>query len=241
MQIVKLLSHLLDYPAAHLQDHRASILAVIDESPLSEERRQALRAFVQQQTERDLTDWQCEYDGLFERGRSLSLHLFEHVHGEARDRGQAMVDLLHQYREAGLDIAERELPDYIPLYLEFLCTQGDDNIQAGLAEVAHILATLACRLEQRGSNYQAVLHALLELSQVEVELSSLRDQLGQEKPDYTQEALDKVWEEEMVTFGPGAANDACSTEQSKPSESQRRDQHIPVNWVADATRTQRGA
>ena len=54
--------------------------------------------------------------------RRLSLHLFEHVHGESRDRGQAMVDLKAMYENAGLFVT-RELPDYVPLLLEFLSTQ----------------------------------------------------------------------------------------------------------------------
>ncbi len=100
---------------------------------------------------------QARYDGLFERGRSVSLLLFEHVHGESRDRGQAMVDLLDRYTQAGLEIDVTELPDYLPLYLEYLSPLPDaESARAGLAEVAHILALLALRLEERGSGYAAV-------------------------------------------------------------------------------------
>ena len=79
---------------------------------------------------------------MFERGRALGLWLFEHVHGESRDRGQAMVDLIEQYKQAGLQLNLNELPDYIPLFLEFLATQGSENAREWLSEVEHILAYL---------------------------------------------------------------------------------------------------
>ena len=231
MNSVIILSHLLDYPTQALIEHRYDVLNAVDALPLDRTDKEALKDFVRSQTAHDLMDWQSEYDEQFERGRSLSLMLFEHLHGESRDRGQAMVDLLQQYRAAGLDISERELPDYLPLYLEFLSTQGEENFRAGLAEVAHILAVLACRLEQRESPYAAVLHALLSLSGVEVALDDVREQLNGEKRDDTPEAIDKVWEEEQVTFGAGAGGDSCPTAQNKPTESQRRDQYMPLNWV----------
>src|SRR5690606_22756321 len=80
----------------------------------------------------DLVDVQARYSELFDKGRALSLLLFEHVHGESRDRGQAMVDLMAQYEAAGFAIGVRELPDYIPLYLEFLATREDLEAREGL-------------------------------------------------------------------------------------------------------------
>ncbi|KKO49784.1 nitrate reductase [Arsukibacterium sp. MJ3] len=237
MDILRVISLLLDYPQPQLQLVSNDLLAIVQQSGLSTAQQQQVSQFITQRCQSDIMDWQSEYDGLFERGRSLSLLLFEHLHGESRDRGQAMVDLMNQYQQAGLDIGVRELPDYIPLYLEFLSTQGDENAQLGLAEVAHILSVLLCRLEQRDSNYQALLGALIELSGVPVELAPLREQLKTEKPDNTREALDKVWEEEMVTFGPGADKEGCASN-SQPTETQRRDQHVPLQWT-DATKAPR--
>ncbi|MBV2127585.1 nitrate reductase molybdenum cofactor assembly chaperone [Arsukibacterium indicum] len=234
MDIIRVISLLLDYPELQLQQASSDLLAIVRQADISAKQQLQLTEFINERSQSDIMDWQSEYDGLFERGRSLSLLLFEHLHGESRDRGQAMVDLMQQYQQAGLDIGVRELPDYIPLYLEFLATQGEENARLGLAEVAHILSVLQCRLEQRNSNYQALFAALLELSGVQVELEPLREQLKAEKPDHTNEALDKVWEEEMVTFGPGAENDGCATS-SKPSETQRRDQYVPMQWT-DATK-----
>lgn len=229
MQIIQLVSLLLDYPQPHLLDGKDDMLAIIANAPLTAAQQQAMTDFVQDRLSGDLMDWQSEYDGLFERGRSLSLLLFEHVHGESRDRGQAMVNLMNQYKEAGLDIGVKELPDYLPLYLEFLSTQGNENIAFGLQEVAPILALLACRLEQRDSNYAALFHALLSIANADIDLDDIKQQIAGEQRDDTPKALDKVWEEEMVNFmDNNQASSACGTA-NKPSEGQRRDQFVPVS------------
>lgn len=246
MQVVQVISLLLDYPTPDLVEAKTALCErVIASELVNPANKKALLEFIEQRCSGDLMDWQAEYNSLFERGRSLSLLLFEHVHGESRDRGQAMVNLLNQYKEAGLDISVRELPDYIPLYLEFLSTQGAENLQLGLQEVAHILATLTARLEQRENNYAALFNTLLQLSQVQVDMADVHEQIAKEARDDTAEALDKVWEEEMVTFGPDSNTDGCSTSGYRPSESQRKDQYVPIQWAdellknADAA-TQRG-
>lgn len=235
MKILQLLSLLLDYPETDLAPHEGELLDVVSASNLSGEHRAAVEDFVRCRCMADLMDWQVAYDGLFERGRSLSLHLFEHVLGESRDRGQAMVDLMNQYQQAGLAIDALELPDYLPLYLEFLSTQGEENGRLGLAEVSHILALLTCRLQKRDSHYHVLTHALLSLSGVQVDLDSVREQIAEEKRDDTKEALDKVWEEEAVTFGPESGADACGSSVNKPSEGQRRDDYLPINWTESAS------
>ena len=227
MKILRVLSLLMDYPTQELLDARPALEDVVAATSMPADSKQAVLDFIARKFAGDLLQWQEEYDGLFERGRSLSLLLFEHVHGESRDRGQAMVDLMNQYKQAGLEISVNELPDYIPLYLDFLSTQGEENARLGLQEVAHILALLACRLEQRGSDYAAIFHGLIKLSEMNLDLADLRAQIAEEKPDNTAKELDKVWEEEMVNFMDNAQS-SCGTV-SRPSEGQRRDQHIPLN------------
>lgn len=234
MKILQLFSLLLDYPEADLAPHQYELLDWVCASGLTGEHKATVEAFVRRRCAADLMDWQVEYDGLFERGRFLSLHLFEHVLGESRDRGQAMVDLMNQYKQAGLEIDALELPDYLPLYLEFLSTQGDENARLGLAEVSHILALLTCRLQKRDSHYYVLTHALLSLSGVQVDLDNVREQIAEEKRDDTKEALDKVWEEEAVIFGPEGGADACDSAVNKPSEGQRRDDYLPINWTERA-------
>lgn len=229
MQILQVISLLLDYPKDDLLTIVPELRTEVRNSGLSCDQQQALEDFIVHRTAGDLMDWQSEYDGLFERGRSLSLLLFEHVHGESRDRGQAMVNLMQQYQQAGLDIGVKELPDYIPLYLEFLATQGSDNAREGLVEVAHILAVLTARLEQRQSDYAVLFKSLLELARIQIDLSDVRAQVKNEKRDDTPKELDKVWEEEVVMFTGNDATSTCSTTQNRPTEGQRRDQYIPLN------------
>ena len=232
MKILKVLSRLIDYPTDILYQHGSVITeCIVDDTHLNQQDKQALLSFVEQRFCHSLLDWQSEYDGLFERGRSLSLLIYEHIHGESRDRGQAMVNLLKQYRAAGLDLGVRELPDYIPLFLEFASTQGDENAKGWLQDIAPILALLAVRLEKRECNYSALFNALVSLSGLDVDMLALQEQIKDEKRDDTNKALDKVWEEEAVTFGGDAINGGCPTNESKPSESQRRDQDVPIHFT----------
>lgn len=232
MDILKLISRLLDYPAESLVDHQNEVVEMITSTPqLSDTNKRALIAMVNQRFNMDVLDWQAEYESLFERGRSLSLLIFEHVHGESRDRGQAMVDLLKQYKIAGLDIGVKELPDYLPLFLEFLSTQGEENAKGWLQDIAPVLSVLYVRLQKRDSNYQALFGCMLELSGAKIDLDSVKEQLKDEKRDDTNKALDKVWEEEAITFGGDAVNGGCPTATSKPSSAQSRDQEVPIHFV----------
>lgn len=230
MQILKAIAVLMDYPTQDLINHEADLLAVIDQDThLSTASKQALFAFIEERFAMNLLDWQSDYDSLFERGRNLSLLLFEHVHGESRDRGQAMVDLIEQYKAAGLEIGIKELPDYIPLFLEFVSTQDPADAKAWLMDVSHIIALLQTRLEERCERYSSLFNALMDFSQAEVDMDEIQSVVAKEERDDTNEAIDKVWEEEMVTFGgdqTGAG--ACPTSTNKPSEAQSRVHDMPV-------------
>lgn len=156
--------------------------------------------FIRRFCARPLLDVQAEYCELFDRGRATSLLLFEHVHGESRDRGQAMVDLMAQYREAGLEIDSRELPDFLPLYLEYLASRSKEQAAEGLQDIAPILALLGARLLQRESPYAVLFDLLLVLSGSDVQAQALTSQVAKETRDDTPQALDAVWEEEQVKF-----------------------------------------
>ncbi|OWP49527.1 nitrate reductase molybdenum cofactor assembly chaperone [Pseudomonas nitroreducens] len=226
-QLLKLSALLLDYPRVELREESLALHALIRTCDLPEKQRDGLAALLNELCKGDILDVQARYDGLFERGRSVSLLLFEHVHGESRDRGQAMVDLMDRYTQAGLVIDVNELPDYLPLYLEFLALQDAESARVGLAEVAHILALIALRLEERGSSYAAVFHSLLELSGEQPDLGALKRDREQEVRDDSLEAIDKAWEETPVSFTEPAAG--C------PSTSARRISSAaeqPMQWVA---------
>lgn len=240
MKIFKLISLLLDYPEVSLAEDRAAIFEIIqNEDDISAETKLELIDFVEERSSMDLLDWQSDYDALFERGRNLSLLLFEHVHGESRDRGQAMVDLMEQYKQAGLEIGAKELPDYLPLFLEFLSTQERADARAWLSDVSHILATLQSRLEQRNEGYGALLAALVEISKADIDFSEIQQAIAKEQRDDTNEAIDKVWEEEMVTFGGDQSGaGACPSSTSRPSEGQSRVNEMPVNIINPAPSAQ---
>ena len=200
----KVLSLLLSYPTAPIRavaDTFDAALASDDLVPAAQ--RDALRPLVGQLRQRDLVDLQERYVLLFDRTRSLSLHLFEHVHGESRDRGQAMVDLQALYAEGGLEISARELPDFLPLFLEFLSTRPLDEALETLGHARHVLVALGKRLRQRGSDYATVFDALTAIGHgkpadaSEPDLSAVPDA----GPDDL-EALDREWEDAAVRFGP---------------------------------------
>ena len=117
MNLYRLLSALLSYPEPELLDALGDVESALADYPDAEE---ALQPLVGYLATHDLIAVQENYVATFDRNRSHSLHLFEHVHGESRDRGQAMVDLLDTYRGHGFEPVVSELPDHVPLFLEFL-------------------------------------------------------------------------------------------------------------------------
>jgi nitrate reductase delta subunit len=172
-----------------------------------------LDGLIEELASSDIYDLQERYGLLFDRTRSLALHLFEHVHGESRDRGQAMVDLRSLYEKAGLEIAANELPDYLPLFLEFLSTQPVAEARVLLSQTAHILQAMAERLVRRDKPYEAVFRALVALAATLPAEEEVAELLKGPDPDPTDlEALDAAWHDEEVRFGPGAqgAMGSCS-------------------------------
>lgn len=210
----RVLSALLAYPSDDLVAATVEFTAVLDaEGLVPPAERLALDRLVDEIGSGEIYDLQEQYGLLFDRTRSLSLHLFEHVHGESRDRGQAMVDLLALYETAGLYAAHSELPDFLPLFLEFLSTQPLPKAREHLAQTAHILEAIAERLAKRGSSYEAVFRTLVAFSVARPERSDVEALLQGPDPDPMDlAALDAAWEEEEVRFGPGtqSAVGSCS-------------------------------
>lgn len=195
------ISRLLDYPDMSLWQHQSEVQAALAESgTLDPQSTARLSRFISDLCGQDLLDAQASYSELFDRGRATSLLLFEHVHGESRDRGQAMVDLMNQYQQAGMVIDSRELPDHLPLYLEYLSQCEAAEARRGLLDIAPILALLAARLKQRESHYAVLFDLLLTLSHSDVAVETVSQQIAGEARDDTPQALDAVWEEEQVKF-----------------------------------------
>jgi len=202
---LRVLARLLSYPDAELRAHLGELQAALaSERALGAARQAELEALMRSLTVRDPIEVEADYVQLFDRGRSTSLHLFEHVHGDSRDRGPAMIDLAQTYEKAGLYLAEGELPDYLPVVLEFVSTQPAKEAKAFLGEMTHILQAIFSALLKRESPYASVLGALLEIAGERAQAVKV----AEEQP------LDDSWEE-PVAFG------GCSTEgQAKPGQPQ---------------------
>jgi len=202
----KAFSALLTYPTKEMQEAVPEFAAAIDrEALLPASVRRELQVLLVEISSGDLYDLQERYVLLFDRTRSLSLHLFEHVHGESRDRGQAMIDLKSQYENAGLEIGTTELPDFLPLFLEFLSTRPRVEAYELLGQPAHILSAFAERLRKRHSAYEAVFRALVALAAAKPKSEAVSALLAEPDPDATDLiALDAAWEDEPVNFGPTA-------------------------------------
>jgi nitrate reductase delta subunit len=203
---LKALSALLTYPTADLQQAAPEIGLVLAEDRLiSKAVWRQLSKLVTELASGDLYDLQERYVLLFDRTRSLSLHLFEHVHGESRDRGQAMIDLKAQYENAGLVMDTAELPDFLPLFLEYLATRPIAEACESLGQPAHIFAALAERLRKRHSSYEAVFRALITLANAKPKEDDVAALMQAPDPDACDlAALDAAWEDEPVSFGPDA-------------------------------------
>ncbi|WP_246678127.1 nitrate reductase molybdenum cofactor assembly chaperone [Mesorhizobium sp. B1-1-7] len=207
------LSALLAYPTEDLSSAIPEITAAIEaEGLVSDEAREQLRPLLVDLDTLDLYDLQERYVELFDKTRRHSLHLFEHIHGESRDRGQAMVDLVEHYRRGGLLIAANELPDFIPLLLEFLSARPLDEARGLLNETAHIFSLLEERLAKRNGGYAGVFAAIRSIvSETAVIVGAV--EIDDEPDDLA--AIDAAWEETAVTFGPGNATDGCSVDRLK--------------------------
>lgn len=204
MKTFKALSLLLTYPSAALQEAIPGIEAALrDDGLLGPKRMQMLAPLLTKLHERDLYDLQERYVLLFDRSRTLSLNLFEHIHGEGRDRGGAMVDLIEMYRNGGFDLVGSELPDHLPVLLEFLSTRPLPDAREILTDAGHILVALGERLTRRDTPYAAVLEALVAIAEADPASEEVETLLALQDDDPEDlAALDAVWSEAQVTFGP---------------------------------------
>lgn len=176
MIVLRALSALLSYPTPELRKALPEITDAICASPLVATReRDALLRLVDELATGDLLDAEARYVDIFDRGRATSLNLFEHLHGESRDRGQAMVELKRHYERAGFDLASRELPDFLPVVLEYLSCRDIAEARDMLGDCSHILKRIGEALLARDSSYAAVIQALLPLAgEAPIDAASVR-------------------------------------------------------------------
>ncbi len=213
---LRVLAALLGYPDSTMRGYLGEMRAILHgEQALSAERRQEIETLIDTLAKADPLEAEAGYVELFDRGRSTSLHLFEHVHGDSRDRGPAMIDLAQTYEQAGLYLAEGELPDYLPAVLEFVSTQPATEARAFLGEMSHIFNALFNALQERKSSYASVPGALLELAGEKARPVKVA----------AEPSLDESWIEPPVF-------DGCSSKgQAKPGQPQ------PIHMVRKSAKT----
>ena len=217
---LRALALLLGYPDADLRGNLPQLMEALDaESAVPASRRAELRMLAAELARLNSFEVESRYVETFDRGRATSLHLFEHVHGDSRDRGPAMIDLVQTYEKAGLMMDPSELPDHLCVVLEFASTQPPQVARDFLGEMAHILTAIFSALQQRGSPYAAVLAAVLELAGHKVQAVHIE----------ADEAMDDTWAEPE-------AFDGCSTRgQAKPGEAQ------PIHFIRQKASASQGA
>ena len=202
---LRALALLLGYPDAKARAVMPQLADAMDaEAALSPARRKELRALARALVSIDPIEAETQFVDLFDRGRSTSLHLFEHVHGDSRERGPAMIDLIQTYEKSGLLLGPHEAPDHLCVVLEFASTQPPATARAFLGEMAHILSSIFSALRQRESAYASVLAAVIELAGHKAEAVAV----AEDQP------IDESWAEPIVF-------DGCSTQgQARPGDAQ---------------------
>lgn len=238
VRTLKVLSALLSYPDEAIKEAAPALReAIVEEGLLPAAIQESVLMLIGQLESRDLYDLQERYVLLFDRTRSLSLHIFEHIHGEGRDRGQAMVDLMALYERHGLDISAKELPDYLPLFLEFLSILPLDEARETLSQPLHIISALGERLRKRESIYAGLFRALGELATGQPDKDDLEALLHEPEDDPNDlVALDEAWEAEAVTFGPGPDSSEGCPMVSDMLKQMRADPAAPDNAAGDPSR-----
>jgi nitrate reductase delta subunit len=198
------LSQLLRYPGETLRADLPDVSRAIPAAGFRAELVPKLLRLSRRLAQGDGLDREEEYVRLFDRGRGTSLHLFEHVHGDTRNRGPAMIELAQVYEQSGFAMDARELPDFLPLFLEFCAVAPPEVTRNLLAQCAPILEQLHGKLLGRGSA-EARLYAVV--------LAGILAEIGvrpAHKPSAEEEQtdaelfaeLDAAYEDEPVVFGP---------------------------------------
>lgn len=228
MKTFKILGLLLSYPKQELIDNLSAIEKILAEEAILPKRDlKKVTTFLNHLKTSDLYELQEEYVSLFDRGRAHCLHMFEHIHGESRDRGQAMVNLIESYAERGFYMKEGELPDFLPLFLEYLSSCPVEEALDLISDPINVIVTIAIRLKKRQSHYHILFDAIVALSKVKPDSAVVAQAKAAELQEQTLEELDEEWVE-AEAFDNSSDCGTCD-----PSI-------IPTD-IKDPTRTNRGA
>ncbi|WHI47029.1 nitrate reductase molybdenum cofactor assembly chaperone [Microbulbifer sp. VAAF005] len=199
-RLLRALALLLDYPSESVKTHINDIRETLDsEQALSSIDRAMIAPLLRSYLQQELLSLQVDYSDLFDSSRALSLHFFEHIHGESRERGQAMLNLGEEYIAHGCFLQRDELPDYIPIFLEFISCLPETEIRDWLSQPAHVFAALAQRLDERQSAYAGIFHLLIKLAGKQPDAQAVKELLARNQ-QATETSVEEEWEEKPITF-----------------------------------------
>lgn len=212
MKTFKILGLLLSYPKEDLIIHLDDLMRVLElEKILPRRNLKKIKAFAEDLKAGDIYDIQETYVELFDRGRAHCLQLFEHIHGESRDRGMAMVNLAEAYGEKGLYVEKGELPDYLPLFMEFLSLCPLDEAMDFLGDPINVIATIGVKLKKRGASYAVIFEAIEALSKVKPDQDMIALAKAEPLESLTNEDIDKDWEEANAFDNSDVDSADCNT------------------------------
>jgi nitrate reductase delta subunit len=150
---------LLDYPGGQTLAMADQLIAAARELPASVGA--PLLDLLTEYCDADPLQLAARYVETFDMHRRASLHLTYYAYGDTRKRGMALLRFKHTYRQAGIRLGDSELPDYLPLVLEFAATVDPGQGKRLLAENVPVLELLRLSLLDSASTYAAVVAAVL--------------------------------------------------------------------------------
>lgn len=226
MKTFKILGLLLTYPEGSVYEASEEIITLLhDEALLPEKSIKRIKHFLAEQSAKDSLEVQEDYVETFDRGRAHCLHLFEHIHGESRDRGQAMVDLIDTYATKDMHIDSSELPDYLPLFMEYLSRCDFEEASSLLGEAIDVIAVIGTKLKKCKSPYAAIFEAIAVLSAVKPDQVKIETALESAPKDpQTLEELDEQWQEAEAFSGDPQAD--CNTCNAFPNATSALDKMV---------------
>lgn len=213
---LKIIGSLMMYPAVDLRQAAGDMAGILKaEGWLSGRIVKNMESLIDLLRTTDLLDLQESYVDLFDRTPSLSLHLFEHVHGDSRDRGQALVELDTLYREIGLENVSDHTPDYLPLFLEYLSFLPVDEARNNLDGAIDVIAVIGERLKKRGSRYAFLFEALKEAASRRPDEKKLAAAMAAHNGEpLSREEMDAAWEDQFAFDNAGTGKNGCDKVQN---------------------------
>ncbi len=165
--LYRMLSKLLDYPDEGLAGVLWELrLRARQGTEFETHERPAVETFVDYLESLPLTELQAAYVATFDMVPEHSLHLTHHLFGDDKNRGPALIDLTEFYKEYGLELAANELPDFLPLVLEFADQLDADEAHMFLSQWTKVLKQLAANQEEARSPYAPLVRLVEDRAQL---------------------------------------------------------------------------